>query len=141
MSFNLNQFARIVSTIEDILSMLDDVQISISTNFEGDEIKDEPANHTLNSNLKLSFKLKNGLAKLSIYNDKGMIVYYNNAGELLKEVAFGSIDIFVMNSEFTMAMKAIIATDKQNKQIQSTPPMSSGDSEMDKLRAQLSGIN
>jgi hypothetical protein len=35
----------------------------------------------------------------------------------------------------------MIAADKQNKQAKSTPNVLSEDSEMNKLRAQLSGVN
>jgi hypothetical protein len=139
MSFNLDRFIRIVSTIEDVLSMLDDAQINISTNFEYDE--DEPENHILNSILKLSFKLKNGFAKLSINNERGIILYYDRGGEMLKEVKFGSTDIFAINSEFIMAIKEIVATDKQNKKVKASLTTTIEFLELDRIHAKLSDAN
>jgi hypothetical protein len=119
--------------------MLDDAQITISTNFEYDE--DEPENHILNSIVKLSFKLKNGCAKLSINNERGIIIYYSNSSEILKEVKFGSTDIFAMNSEFIMAIKEIVATDKQNKKVKASLTNTIEFLELDRIHAKLSDIN
>ncbi len=139
MGFNLNQFVRIISTIEDVLSMLDDAQIAISTNFEYDEY--EPENHILNSILKLSFKLKNGFAKLSVNSDRGIIIYYDNNGEMLREVNFGSADLFAMNSEFGVAIKEIVATDKQNKKPNLIATLAIEDLKMTALNIQSSDVN
>jgi hypothetical protein len=139
MSFNLDRFIRIISTIEDVLSMLDDAQITISTNFEYDE--NEPENHILNSILKLSFKLKNGFAKLSINNERGIILYYDRGGEMVKEVKFGSADIFAMNSEFIMAIKEIVAADKQNKKVKASLTPTIEFLELDRIHAKLSDVN
>jgi hypothetical protein len=132
MSFNLNQFTRIVSTVEDTLSMLDDAEVSISTKVENSSII-----------LNLSFPLKNGFAEISIGEEDGVIIYFNNTGEVLEEIEFIDRDIYDIKAPFNQAIKRIIAADKQNSQskAKSNPGISTGDSELDRVRAELSSIN
>ena len=137
MSFNLDQFTYIVSIVGDAVSMLDDAKVSVATAVESNE--DDPDESWIV--LNLSFPLKNGFTEMLIGNDSGIAKYYNGAGNLLKEINFDDTFVKEMNGSFNLAFKGMIAADKQNKQTQSTSTVSSGDSEMNKLRAQLSGIN
>jgi hypothetical protein len=138
MSFNLDEFTYIVSIVGDAVSMLDDSKVSVATTVESNE--DDPDESWIV--LNLSFPLKNGSVEMSIGDDCGVAKYYNEAGTLLlKEIEFDDVNVKEMTGSFNLAFKGMIAADKQNKQAKSTPNVLSGDSEMNKLRAQLSGIN
>jgi hypothetical protein len=135
MSFNLDEFTRIVSTLEDTLCMLDDAQLAISTEVE--ENNDE--SYMI---LNLSFPLRNGSGKISIGDDYGVAEYYNNTGELLKEIEFDDCDVYDIKGPFNLAVKGIIAADKQNNQSKAkSNPGIPGDATLDRVRAELSGIN
>ena len=92
--------------------------------------------------MNLNFPLKNGFGEISLVdNNIGKAKYHNIAGDLLKEIDFADNYVIAMNGSFNLALKGLIAADKQNKQAKPTPSVDSGDSEMNKLRAQLSAIN
>jgi hypothetical protein len=137
MSFNLDKFTHIVSTIEDTLGMLDDAQLAISTEVEKNN--DENYSYMI---LNLSFPLRNGSGKISIGDDYGVAEYYNNTGELLKEIEFDDCEVYDIKSPFNLAVKGIIAADKQNNQSKAkSNPGIPGDATLDRVRAELSGIN
>ena len=138
MSFNLQEFTYIVSTVEDTLSMLDDAKISVSTTVIESDDEDSDENLIV---LSLSFPLKNGFAEMFFFDDTGTIEYHGVTGDLLKEIDFNDSDVSVMNGSFNLALKGLITADKQNKQAKLTASVDSGDSEMNKLRAQLSAIS
>lgn len=116
--------------------MLDNADILISTNTETSELQNVSP-----LNLMLCFSLKNGNVKILLHNDIGVAYYYDNSKELLKEIEFNDLKVDSIMGSFNLALKAIFATDKQNKQLPFQSNTSIGDSEMDKLRSQLSGIN
>jgi hypothetical protein len=146
MSFDLSDFKYIISTVEDSISMLDDAKISVSTTIESNE--DDPdalaeADNEIQNWIvfKLYFPLKNGFAEIMIDDDEGTAKYYNKVEKLLKEIKFDNMDVTGAVDSFNLALKVIISTDKQNKQSKSTSSVLIEDSEMNKLRTQLSGIN
>ena len=138
MSFNLRELTYIVSTVEDAISMLDDAKVSVSTMVieSNDEDSDEDS-----IILGLSFPLKNGVAVISFIDNVSTVQYYGMDDNLLKEIEFNHTDSTVMNGSFNLALKVIITADKQNKQAKLTASVDSGDSEMNKLRAQLGAIS
>lgn len=146
MSFDLSDFKYIISTVEDSISMLDDAKISVSIAIESNE--DDPdalaeADNEIQNWIvfKLYFPLKNGFAEIMIDDDEGTAKYYNKVEKLLKEIKFDNMDVTGVVDSFNLALKVIISTDKQNKQSKSTSSVLIEDSEMNKLRTQLSGIN
>ena len=148
MAFDIKEFTHIVAKVSETLSILndDDVKVSVEAVFvnnddDPDAVLNDDDDLESNTTLNLSFPLKNGSAKISIGNALGVVRYYGIAGDLLKEIKFDKRFVYHMTGSFNLALKKIIAADKQNKQIKSIPIVSSEDLEMSKLRAELSSIN
>jgi hypothetical protein len=143
MGFSIYDFTHIVTIVTDIVSMLDDdAKVSIATSVESIKSKKEDEDDKSSIVLNLSFPLKNGLVEMSIYDSEGFIEYYDAASKnMLKQVEFNYSSVGSMKGSFYLSLKEIIAADKQNKRTQSAQNISIGDSEMDKLRKQISGVN
>lgn len=143
MSFNLDEFTHIVSAVEDVLSMLDDAQLSVSTTIESSKDDDDDDDIQSWVVLNLSFPLKNGFVNILIADEDGTISYNNKLGELVKEIEFDDSSVADLTGSFHLALKGILIADKQvskNKYKQDST-LSTATSEMDKLRAELLSFN
>ncbi len=135
MSFNFHELTYIVSVLDNTVNLLNDgARISISTVIESNE-------STKWAVLNLDFPLRNGYAEISIGECIGVVQYYDVTGEQISMLEFNDRAVKELVGSFNLVLKELISIDKQNKQSQLTASGSIEDSEMNKLRAQLSGIN
>ncbi len=109
MSFDLNQFKYIINTVDNLLSMSDSLSlINISTAY-GVSNKDKEAIF-----VELSFPLRNGMVKITMFDSNGFFSYINKNGEILENIEFSDNYIGQINSCFDIALKQIRDFDRQH---------------------------
>jgi hypothetical protein len=117
MSFNLNEFKHIVSTIDDLLSMSEPQSfLNISTDCEREEDWDEEKDDVNNNRtfINLTFFLKNGTSSIRLYDATGVFFYMDRNGDILKNIEFNDINITLTDGSFKKALKQIRAFDRQH---------------------------
>ena len=103
MSFNLNEFTQIVSSIERLFYMSESESIiNISIGYY--DLKCEQLFR------KLSFLLKNGRVEIRIYDNAGVFSYIDIDGDILINIGFTD-DI---NGSYQKALSQILAFDRQH---------------------------
>ncbi|WP_295617909.1 hypothetical protein [Chamaesiphon sp. GL140_3_metabinner_50] len=106
MSFVLTEVIHIISTIDDLLSMSErPCPINTSTGYDEDD--DEAIF------IDFAFALKNGIAKVRIYDSVGFLIYTSQSGEILKNIEFDDREISETNGSFKKALKQIRDFDRQ----------------------------
>lgn len=120
MSFNLDEFKHIVSTIDDLLSMSEPQSfLNISTECEGEEDWDDEKDDVDNNRtfINLTFLLKNGASSIRLYDATGLFLYMDRSGEILKSIEFNDNGITLTDGSFKKALKQIRAFDRQHTNI------------------------
>jgi hypothetical protein len=106
MSFVLSEVIHIISTIDDLLSMSErPCPINTSTGYDEDD--DEAIF------IDFAFALKNGIAKVRIYDSVGFLIYTSQSGEILRNLEFDDSEISETNGSFKKALKQIRDFDRQ----------------------------
>ncbi len=117
MSFNLDDFKHIISTVDDLLSMSEPQSfLSVSTECESEEDWDHEKDDVDNNRtyINLTFLLKNGSSSIRLYGDTGVIFYLDRSGEILKNIEFNDGGITLTDGSFKKALKQIRAFDRQH---------------------------
>lgn len=102
-SFNLSEVIHIISTIDDLLWMSDQpYTINTSTGYNEDKVF-----------IKFKFPLKNGIAKVKMYDSDGLITYENQNEEILTSIEFDDRNVVALNGSFKKVFKEIREFDRQ----------------------------
>jgi hypothetical protein len=146
MAIDLDGFRGIITSIEDILAMVDRPNISISTDFVSapDEEEDCDSSEKLSEYLvlKLSFQLKHGsaivlLGKWDGYKWAYGVIDYVNTSTLEKQrIRFDNDKVY-----FWKALRKTVIFDRNSCIEEDKPRQECQVNELDLLRSELSKIN
>ena len=113
MSFELADFAYVISTIDDFLSMSEpQCSINISNGYDEDEESNEDAEED-KAFILLKFPLKNGKSEIKIYDSVASFTYIDKNENIIKRLEFDDVSIFEINSSFKRSLKQIRDFDRQ----------------------------
>ncbi len=128
MSITTNGVGHIISTIEDLLFLLESQHpLSISTDRDGKD----------NVFIKVTFYLKNGKSEIQIHNYGGCCSYFDFNGENLESIDFNENSLTDTSGSFHKALKTLIVFDRQN----ATQEVKSANNLIDRASFGLAEVN